>query len=267
MKDKKQQFGYTIIEVMIVLAVSGMMFVIAANFINGKQQRTSFFQGSNDMGNIIQKVIDDVTNGHYSDVSLSCTSPGGMVNVTGASGDTQGTNPNCVFLGKLVHFYRTSPTTPVQNYEIISIADARSASGDLSQPHPTVAMIGDLTIKAKIPQNLEVSKMKIDTLSGTYTDGYAIGFVQSAGTIPDITNGKYSDGGQTVSLVYSSMTNKAVPAPPAAFGSHLMPARSATFCLTDGTRYANILIGGANSGGQLNVRVKQLGQDSSTCGV
>ena len=265
MKDKKQQFGYTIVEVMIVLAVSGMMFVIAANFINGKQQRTSFFQGSNDMGNIIQKVIDDVTNGHYSDVSLSCTSPGGMVNVTGTSGDTQGTNPNCVFLGKLVHFYRTSPTTPIQNYEIISIADARSASGVL--PHPTVAMIGDLTIKAKIPQSLIVSRMTIAKQSGTNIDGYSIGFVQSAGTIPDPSNGKYSNGGQTVSMVYSSMTNMAVPAVAGAFGPNLMPARSATICLTDGTRYANILIGGANSGGQLNVKVKQLGQDSSTCGV
>ncbi len=270
MKDKKHQFGYTIVEVMIVLAVSGMMFVIAANFINGKQQRTSFFQGSNDMANIIQKVIDDVTNGNFSDVALDCDSAGaGSVDVRDSSditADTQGTNPDCVFLGKLVHFYIKSPTTTPQNYEIVSIADARSGSGAL--PRGTVARIGELTIQAKIPQSLIVDKMRVVSGNGSnYDTSYSVGFVQSAGAIADPATGRYANGGQTISMVFSNNTTRTSAASDSNFGLNLEYARSATICLTDGTRYANLLIGGNNSGGQLNVRVKQLGQDSSTCGV
>ena len=68
-------------------------------------------------------------------------------------------------------------------------------------------------------------------------------------------------------MVYSDLTNKNGPATTSAFGMNLNPAQSASICLTDGTRYANIIIGGLNSGSQLNVRVQQLGQDSSTCGI
>ena len=224
MKDKKHQFGYTIVEVMIVLAVSGMMFVIAANFINGKQQRTSFFQGSNDMANIIQKVIDDVTNGNFSDVALDCDSAGaGSVDVRDSSditADTQGTNPDCVFLGKLVHFY------------------------------------------------IIVDKMRVVSGNGSnYDTSYSVGFVQSAGAIADPATGRYANGGQTISMVFSNNTTRTSAASDSNFGLNLEYARSVTICLNDGTRYANLPIGGHNSGGQLNVRDKQLGQDSSTCGV
>lgn len=268
MKDKKTQFGYTIVEVMIVLAVSGMMFIIAANFINGKQQRTSFFQGTNEMGAILQKVIDDVSNGHYSDVPLTCSSSGAgtPVNVSLTTGDTQGRNSACVFLGKVVHFYLKGAATQPQDYEIISVADARSASGTL--PHSTVAMVGDLTIQAKIPQSLEVPRMMVrDKTGAPKANVYSIGFVQSSGTLADPAAGTYTNGGQTVGMVYSDLTNKNGPATTAAFGSNLNQAQSASICLTDGTRYANIMIGGLNSGSQLNVRVQQLGQDSATCGI
>ena len=54
-RHSKQPFGYTIVEVMIVLAVSSAMFLIAANFINGKQERTAFSQGSNEMVSQLQR--------------------------------------------------------------------------------------------------------------------------------------------------------------------------------------------------------------------
>lgn len=54
MKGGKSPLGYTVVEVMIVLAVSGIMFLVAANFINGKQQKTSFANGVNEMASRIQ---------------------------------------------------------------------------------------------------------------------------------------------------------------------------------------------------------------------
>ena len=72
----KQPLGYTIIEVMIVLAVSGLMFIIAATFINGKQQRATFTAGVNEMASELQNVIEQVNDGSYADVPLNCVSAG-----------------------------------------------------------------------------------------------------------------------------------------------------------------------------------------------
>lgn len=102
MKGVKQPLGYTIIEVMIVLAISGLMFLIAANFISGKEESTSFTEGTNEFVTDMQSVINQVTDGQYSDISFQCVSSGGTLSFP--SGGSQGTNPACVFLGKFLYF-------------------------------------------------------------------------------------------------------------------------------------------------------------------
>ncbi len=69
----RQSLGYTIVEVLVVLAVSSFMFVIAANFINGRQERASFASGSNDLASALRNVLNQVADGHYSDVPMTCT--------------------------------------------------------------------------------------------------------------------------------------------------------------------------------------------------
>ncbi len=268
MKDKKHQLGYTIIEVMIVLAVSGMMFVVAVNFINGKQAKTAFSQGSNELGSRIQKVADDVANGHYSDVPLDCNATGGQAEAVYANGSQQGTNSNCVFLGKLLHFYIKDGTTLPENYEVISLADLRLANDDDPLPRASVAQIGDLTVQQKVPQALGVKSMVVkDTLGGTHNGVYSIGFVQGAGSIANAATGEYKSGAQTVGTVYSGATNASstVQGTNNASGNNIMKATSAEICVTDGKRYAKILIGGIGQGSQLSIRVKQLGQEASLC--
>jgi prepilin-type N-terminal cleavage/methylation domain-containing protein len=120
--------GYTILEVMIVLAISALLFLMAASFINGKQSSTSFTTGVAQFSSNLQGVLDQVTNGQYSDVPLQCTYSGSGLNITTKPSDTgdvspdQGTNPQCVFLGKMVHFTGDLPTT---GYTVYSIAGAR----------------------------------------------------------------------------------------------------------------------------------------------
>src|SRR5579884_2456783 len=119
-KNKKPA-GYTIVEVMIVLAVSGMMFVIAALFIQGKQEKASFTAGINQMASQIQTTIEQVTDGQYSDITVPCNFT--TTTTIGGSGSPvqQGNNPNCVFLGKLVHFLGGSSV----QYEVVSVVGGR----------------------------------------------------------------------------------------------------------------------------------------------
>ena len=62
--------GYTIIEVMIFLAVSAFMFVVAAYFIQGKQANAEFNQGMQAINSSMQKVINDVNDNNYPPVDL-----------------------------------------------------------------------------------------------------------------------------------------------------------------------------------------------------
>lgn len=258
MKGGKTPLGYTIVEVMIVLAVSGVMFVIAANFINGKQAHTAFNEGANDLVSSLQNVIQDVTDGHYSDVPISCTAadptnPGTSITpLAGVAGPSvQGTNSQCVFLGKLVHFYGP-PSTRATHINIFSLAAARNITGSL--PQPGVAAIPTLTTQANISQGLFVAGMHVyDAAGNDHTAPYSIGFVQGLGDLDQSRVGVYRSGAQSVGLVYATTLNGSTAGSEGnVVGGAVQPARSAIICLSDGNRFAQLLVGGAITGGNAN---------------
>jgi type II secretory pathway pseudopilin PulG len=261
-KQHRQPLGYTIVEVMIVLAVSGFMFIVAANFINGKQQKTAFTQGSNETGSKLQQSVDDVTDGHYSDVPLQCTISGSVLSANTSGVGTQGETPSCVFLGKLIRFYSPSGGQK-DHYGIYSVAAARSIT---SFPNNLVGAISGLTTQSIIPQNLYVQDMTVvDASGGSHTNVFNIGFLQSVGNVNGA--GVYLTGAQQpVQLAFADTNsgNESVIA-----GMTIKPAKSATVCLTDGRYYAHLLIGGtagsdfsSSNNNQLNISVQQLGTTS-----
>jgi len=68
--------GYTIVEVLIFLAISSLMFLLAAGFISGKQSAVEFKQGMNDINTQIGSVVNDVANGQYPpSATFTCTAP------------------------------------------------------------------------------------------------------------------------------------------------------------------------------------------------
>ena len=260
MKDKKHQFGYTIVEVMIVLAVSGMMFVIAANFINGKQAKTSFTQGVNSLASQIQDVIDDVVDGKYSDVALTCNDSSSSVSIN-PTANPQGKNAPCVFRGKLMHFYG-SPNDR-NKYEVIPLVDLRAppsgTATDLSRinSHPTLVQ------KELVPQRLNVVSGIVTPSAGSDVNAYNIGFIQSSGT-RNVSGIGYKSGTQSISLVYVPVSINMSTTNPAIAGSlngTVSPARSFVICVSDGSRYAIISVGG-NANGLLTVSTKMKGESS-----
>ncbi len=253
-KQPKQLLGYTIIEVMIVLAVSGVMFLIAANFINGKQERASFTQGSNDSVSLLQNVVEDITDGHYSDVPIQCATSGSALSFPSGVSPSQGQNPACVFLGKLAHFYGSGSNRT--NYQLFSIAAARTVT---SFPNSQVAAIPHLTTQSTLPQGLAVKTMHVkDSAGKNHANFYSIGFIQGLGSV-DAATGVYASGAQQpVGLVYASDTNPGAWDEADVTGTTLQSARSATICLSDGSRNAEIFIGGANDN-RLSISIQQLG--------
>jgi len=256
---KKTPLGYTIIEVMIVLAVSGVMFLIAANFINGKQEKTAFTQGVNEMASRIQDVIEQVTDGQYSDVLLQCSwnGPGTPTTVSPvvSATPTQGTNSNCVFLGKLVSF--TDPTP--DQYQVVSLAAGRADATNGVTPslaNVDPAVITSLTTTATTNQSLNVTGMSVTDSSGakhinTY---YNIGFVEGLGTGDGVDS--FQSGSQTVSLVYSSLSPAGINGATTTTNVGLNTAQAAVICLSDGTQSAQINLGTNNN--QLNINVQRL---------
>lgn len=260
----QKPLGYTIIEVMIVLAVSGVIFLIAANFINGKQARTAFNQGVNGMASRIQDVIEQVTDGQYSDIPFNCAAGTPLSISDTGSTNTQGTNTGCVFIGKFFQF--DSASNPPSSYNIFSLAANRSATSLDGSVTPVRSNSGspqtvDLTIRQNIPQNLTISSTGVTITAGgnTYPNIYGFGFAQSQGT-PGAVSGTYASGAQTISLVYVPNLTSAVNETGAitTITGNVTTADSAAFCLTDGLRYAQISVG-LNNAAQLSVKVEMRG--------
>lgn len=106
MKRGQPPLGYTILETMIFLLVSGVLLVSALLIFNGQQNRTRFTQGLKEMDSTVNGVIGEVASGYYpGNDQLSCGLILGVVPIVLNSGGTgQGSNENCVFLGKSLKF-------------------------------------------------------------------------------------------------------------------------------------------------------------------
>ena len=125
MKGGRSPQGYTIVEVMLFLAISSFMFVIAANFVNGKQQTAEFRQSMNDITTQMRGVIEDVSNGRYTtNDQFSCTASAGGLNVVAGATKTQGSNKGCVYMGKVLRFNKDS-----SSYSVITVLGRQFASG------------------------------------------------------------------------------------------------------------------------------------------
>lgn len=109
-KDKirhKSAQGFTIVETMVVLAVTGVLFFSVVTVMAGRQNKTRFQQGINAAKVEIEQIISEVQTGYYPNMqNFKCAAgAGGDVVITSAAvGNEQGTNKDCVFLGKALQF-------------------------------------------------------------------------------------------------------------------------------------------------------------------
>jgi prepilin-type N-terminal cleavage/methylation domain-containing protein len=261
----KHPRGYTIVEVMIVLAVSGVMFLIAANFINGKQAKTAFTDGVNDTASRLQDTIEQVTDGQYSDIPLNCTFNAAARRTSFPSSGTtpgQGQNSQCVFLGKLWYFGLSSLTPKTSEYQVLPVAGGRVDQTGAVITTPAAAgpaVVRSLSTDQAISQSLDVTQIYYyNGSSYTYFSPpmQAFGFLQGQGSLD--TNGNLASGAQTVGLYYvGGALNFNNIEQDAARGYGLQATKGIAICVTDDQRHALITVGiadaGATTGNPLSV--------------
>jgi hypothetical protein len=107
--------GYTLLEVMLFLAISSIFLAISNVVLQGQTAHTEFVASMNDAASKMQQWVDQVKNG-YSASSASATAALGNYNCTldasgnpvlvspgaAVAGNGTGSNLDCVFLGKAI---------------------------------------------------------------------------------------------------------------------------------------------------------------------
>lgn len=268
--------GYTIIEVLIFLAVSGLMFLSAVLFISGKQGNAEFQQGMNDLNNQIKTVINDVANGYYpTSQDFTCktasnVSPPAFTHLAAGTQEA-GSNADCTFMGKVMQFGFHS--TQGVGYKIYSVAGRRFATGSsdspplsFSQAMPTAAdNLSDvnLTVSKNLLWGLQLTGAYKAVQTSTSINYSPLGSVGFFGNFGSISGGVLQSGAQSVVVADvpstldqdESTTVNNIKLINNVYTSDM----SVLLCLQDGKGHkGSISIGGLN-GSQLQTVIKMSG--------
>lgn len=204
--------GFTVIEVMIVLAVTGMLFIGAVILISGKQNQTAFNQAIRQVQSQLQQIINEVAIGYYPNLgNVQCSGAGGTVTLTNAVGTAQGANAGCIFLGKALQFKMTG--TDPEQINVYSIAGlqqggaggAESSSMTDAKPKviaPTSVAPGlpDSTVSEKLENGLTTTRMWYNNGGVDHNIGI-IAFTNSLASFDPSGSGAILSGAQQVNVM------------------------------------------------------------------
>ena len=281
-----QSRGYTIVEVLIFMAVSGLMFVLAVVFVNGKQSNVEFKQGLYDANTDIKTTINEVANGRFDSLgygagAVQCTAStlGGPPSFSLALGSAeQGSNGGalgCTFLGKVIQFNVADFGTEAANYESVYTVAGRQLD-TLGQPVASfataapVAIVAprDLTRSKRLQSGLEVTASYLcnDAACSSKVSFGAIGFFGSFNSALGSASGSGQSGAQSVVAVvipvstYGSNKATAVSAIAGMIAgvnstNTIGAGKYALLCFKNGTKTGAVYIGGIN-GQQFTTQVK-----------
>ena len=254
--------GYTIVEVIIFLAVSGALLISALGLINGQQQRTEFVQSVRDFDNDLQDIANDVSTGYFNNAgNFSCTVAGSTISFTSTAAE-QGTNMDCIFVGKLVQFQ--TPGTNELGYRIYTMVGARQTGSpprevtSFAEAKPVV--IARATSFSNTVESFEDKRLGYGAKFGavnynTSTPVGMIGFITSFGALSGVGN-NLSSGTTKTTLIPIGGTSlgqdvqQAAAAANTAYLSPLTQNPSITICLlsTGSDQHAIITMGGNANG-------------------
>jgi len=264
--------GYTIVEVMIFLAVSVALLVSAMNLISGKQSETEFNQKMRDTQSKIQDWLNDVSTGFTGGDpdQMSCTVSGNRPYVQKIAPPV-GYSPSCVFLGKAIQFTDINNTHILNNQEeslyVYSVfgcqhincstnsSDPLSASMSDAKPDLADGTAGGGQSPADLTETFSLAPAHITSIKSNspYSASHLIGFFNSFNTeqntaqngSEDLTIYEYnSDGNDKPANIAGNssqimkciqLNNSCGNAGPSALTNYIV-------CLSDGRRTATLTI-------------------------
>jgi len=195
MKRLISRSGFTIVELLIVLAVVGVIAVATLPFISGKQSSTQYTVGINQIQTQISSVINNISTGNIPiNGSYTCAtqSNGSSLKITGNSGSNTGA---CQFLGEAIYFKKNS-------MQIIPIAGLRAAAdGNLIQN------ISDSKPCPMLNGGVDKCSSFDGSTSYTYTNGIVLSKYGETTIDSNITDANY--GEMFVVLSSSTLTSSA----------------------------------------------------------
>lgn len=137
--------GYTFIEVMLVLAISTMLFFSAAIIFYGQQRQTQFSQSMEDLSSRIQTYATQINSGSFFDQSgYTCATTGSPPRARLSAGSSPlGSNTNCIVLGQA--FQVDTSEDKIYLYTVFGsrVQPNGEQSATLEQANPEPALTGD----------------------------------------------------------------------------------------------------------------------------
>lgn len=204
----KSAAGYTIVEAMIFLSITGLLFVAAALYISGQQEKAYFADATRDAHTRIEDLGNDVGAGFIpqkGEFRCSVSGPGNPPQLIHTPGIPyqQGQNPGCVFLGKVIKFEQDS-----SQYTVISVVgNSRNSANQevktFAEANPTPVIPGAFTPGIDMNETGEFKNGLIVTRvvyqpdrAGPFYDIGAFGmfttFPQLSGTSNNLVSGSQS---------------------------------------------------------------------------
>jgi prepilin-type N-terminal cleavage/methylation domain-containing protein len=284
--------GFTIVEVMIVLAVSGLLLLGALVLVAGRQGESEFKVSANEFVSQLQETITNGINGQYpTNPYAVCTAgtnfpPQLSLNM---SPTVQGSNSNCIFIGYVQHFYNNGTdsnqsynTYPVVGRQCLVGSDVSTSCSSLTQPSDALPVL--------MAQGATINHSFNDTsvTNQTFENGISVGEMYTDG-IPSqktATIAYISDNLGTLSSLSATQQMGLYAMPSAAgnnlstpFGNSLVdtidgsagltttvntPVNEVDICLVSATSNESGLVKiFGNSGGQISVTLNV--RETKTC--
>lgn len=167
------------------------MFISAIAAIGGRQQQVQFAQGTKEFDAKIRDIINDVTTGFYpTNNTVSCGILANEVEIRSSTNQQIGTNSDCIYVGKAIHFQVGEDNTMIRIYSmagkrffddtatpVTTIEQARPKAVAL----PNVASFTKTSEDYKLPYGIKVTRVIRPKSSTVFTDYGAIAIMNSFG--------------------------------------------------------------------------------------
>jgi type II secretory pathway pseudopilin PulG len=282
--SKSKQGGYTIVETLIFLAVSGLMLTMAMVFVSGKQARQQFQTTVRDFETSLTDIANDVSNGNYTNNDDPFVCKVNAIGIpyfpadqsTGAT--TAGTHSECIFVGTVVKFGSGGSTSGREQVIQYVMMGARQRSGkdvvSLTEANPRIISQASTKQITNIGAGATVECIKVGA-SSCDDNNAAIGFFT---TFQGSDLASHSGGAlQTEVLSYKTLINiddndgevrrKLNPTPPATVdyssaSTSVERNPDITICISGGSNQHALVHIGSNGSSRLTVTSEILGGNS-----
>jgi prepilin-type N-terminal cleavage/methylation domain-containing protein len=212
MKNIKNTWGgFTIIEMLMVTAISGMIAISAFSIINGQQQKNEMRQGVIGFENKITDIANDVSTGYFPNESSypRCGVSGGAISFTGFGTVGDGASAACIFGGKIIRFNNAGPG-PEDMFDVYTVAARRVDSDgnpytdlyDLNTGQIRIAMKSSTELvnePTNIGYNLRIKSAVVRGPGGSTSNIGGLVFLSGFG--------KYNQGGSSSTLTGTPTTD------------------------------------------------------------